>query len=212
MDAALRRIGSVNIQSMPGESAFIKPYSIQYEMDGKKRRWDAVQSHGSVGALVYQRSQDSVVIVRQFRPAVYAWAKLEAEKSGQPPPPIASAFTYEICAGLIDKDKSLEEITAEEIQEETGFSVEAASLQLVTTYNSSVGTSGSVHHMFTVDVDDSTPHDGGGGLEDSGEAIELLLLPLGSALEFASDTTLNKSAGLLFGIMYLYNREKTTQK
>lgn len=47
---------------------------------------------------------------------------------------------------------------------------------------------------------------------DSGEAIELLLLPLGSALEFASDTTLNKSAGLLFGIMYLYNREKTTQK
>jgi len=32
MDAALRRIGSVNIQSMPGESAFIKPYSIQYEM------------------------------------------------------------------------------------------------------------------------------------------------------------------------------------
>lgn len=35
----------------------------------------------------------------------------------------------------------------------------------MTTYNSSVGTSGSVHHMFTVDVDDSTPHDGGGGLE-----------------------------------------------
>ena len=32
MDAALKRIGKVETVSMPGESAFVKPYSIQYEM------------------------------------------------------------------------------------------------------------------------------------------------------------------------------------
>ena len=47
---------------------------------------------------------------------------------------------------------------------------------------------------------------------DSGEAIELLLLPLSNALDFATDSSLQKSAGLLFGIMYLYNREKITKK
>ena len=60
-----------------------------------------------------------------------------------------------------------------QIQEETGYQVGAESLQKVTTYNSSVGTSGSLHHMFTVDIDDNTPHDGGGGLE-----CTLPLLPL----------------------------------
>ena len=60
-----------------------------------------------------------------------------------------------------------------QIQEETGFQVAAEALQKVTTYNSSVGTSGSLHHMFTVDVDDATPHDGGGGLE----YVSLLITP-----------------------------------
>jgi hypothetical protein len=46
---------------------------------------------------------------------VYAWSMLEAESAGKPPPPLSSAFTHEICAGIIDKEKSLEEITAEEV-------------------------------------------------------------------------------------------------
>lgn len=35
--------------------------------------------------------------------------------------PMAAGFTYELCAGLIDKEgKTLEEITSEEIHEECG--------------------------------------------------------------------------------------------
>ena len=60
-----------------------------------------MQSHGSVGALVYHKQHDAVVVVRQFRPAVWAWSKLEAEQAGQAEPPITAAFTYELCAGPI---------------------------------------------------------------------------------------------------------------
>ena len=52
-----------------------------------------------------------------------------------------------------------------QIKEETGFAVEASSLEKVTTYVSAVGTAGSVHHMFSADVDESMRVDGGGGLQ-----------------------------------------------
>lgn len=38
----------------------------------------------------------------------------EAEVLGVPPPPLAAGFSYELCAGLVDKDKSLEQIASEE--------------------------------------------------------------------------------------------------
>jgi hypothetical protein len=39
---------------------------------GQKRRWDMVQSHPSVGVILYHRTLDALVLVRQFRPAVGA--------------------------------------------------------------------------------------------------------------------------------------------
>ena len=39
----------------------------------------------------------------------------EAESQGKPPPALAAAFTYELCAGIIDKDKSIEEVASEEV-------------------------------------------------------------------------------------------------
>ena len=37
---------------------------------GRKRRWDIVHSHSSVGIVLYHSTLDSLLIVRQFRPAV----------------------------------------------------------------------------------------------------------------------------------------------
>ena len=46
---------------------------------------------------------------------VYMSLRLEAQMLGQPPPDLAAAFTYELCAGIIDKDRSIEEIASEEV-------------------------------------------------------------------------------------------------
>ena len=37
---------------------------------GKRRRWDMIQSHGSVGIIIYHTEQQAFLMVRQFRPAV----------------------------------------------------------------------------------------------------------------------------------------------
>ena len=37
---------------------------------GRSRRWDMIQSHGSVGIIIYHTEQQAFLMVRQFRPAV----------------------------------------------------------------------------------------------------------------------------------------------
>lgn len=54
-------------------------------------------------------------------PQVYAACLAEAEAAGQPPPPLSAGFTLELCAGLVDKTKSLEQIVKEEVGEGPGW-------------------------------------------------------------------------------------------
>lgn len=44
----------------------------------------------------------------------------------------------------------------------------------------------------------------GGGLEHSGEAIEVLALPFDSVPAFVTDDTIAKSTGLMFGLFWAY--------
>ena len=87
---------------------------------GKQRRWDAVESHSSVGVVIFHTGLRQFVLVRQFRPPVYATMRRAAEAATAggdvTPLDLAEGFTYELCAGILDKDKSLEEITCEEIE------------------------------------------------------------------------------------------------
>ncbi len=45
----------------------------------------------------------------------YASAMMLAEEAGEAEPPLSVGFTYELCAGIIDKKKSLAQIAAEEV-------------------------------------------------------------------------------------------------
>lgn len=54
---------------------------------GKERRWDIVKAHASVGVVLYHSGHDGFILVRQFRPAVYAARLREAAAEGRPAPP-----------------------------------------------------------------------------------------------------------------------------
>jgi len=75
--------------------------------------------------LIYHKDRDSFILVEQFRPAVYMKNK--------------NGITVELCAGIIDKDLSLEEIAKEERGEECGYMVLASDMQGITSVNSAVG-------------------------------------------------------------------------
>ncbi|GLC35057.1 hypothetical protein PLESTM_000274700 [Pleodorina starrii] len=203
---ALRLIGpGFRLVPLDGNSPYVKPKAALYDFNGKERRWDVVESHASVGVVLYHRDLDAFVIVRQFRPAVYASLIGEAEVAGRPAPHFKDAFTYELCAGLIDKSKSNVEICQEEIFEECGFQVPLEAIREVGVGISSAGTQGAPHIMYYAEVDSSMAVEGaGGGLVGHGECIEVLALPLEASQDFVLDGRLPKSPGLMFGLTWAY--------
>jgi UDP-sugar diphosphatase len=127
--------------------------------------------------------------------------------ASSPPPPLHAAFTYELCAGLCDKDgKPPQEIAAEEILEECGYSVDPAAIVPVTSAVSSAGTAGASHFLFFARVGEKmrAQNQQGGGLAETGEAIEVLALPFDSvdALVLDGLSNLSMSPGLQFGLTW----------
>lgn len=126
------------------------------------------------------------------------WSKVDPHK----------AFTYELCAGLCDKSKPLEETIREEIFEECGYHVSKEHpIRKVRTFRGSVGIMGSTHTIFYCEVNGSMKTGKGGGNEHEGELIELFELPKSKVLEFIEDEAEPKPPGLLFALLwFLYQR------
>lgn len=81
---------------------------------GNRRAWDMIKTFPSVACVLHHVELDAAVLVRQFRPAVYASTVLS---NTQGELPLTAGFTFELCAGLLDKTgKSMEETLQEEVR------------------------------------------------------------------------------------------------
>lgn len=176
------------------ETRFVHPVKLTYNQNGKQKAWEAVQSFDSVSVLLYHTQKDAFVLVKQFRPPVY----LNDE---------SKTFTYELCAGIIDKDKSLEEIVKEEIDEECGYNVELESIQKITSFYTNVGVSGAKQHLFFACIDESMKEHEGGGIHD--EQIELFYLPFKESKAFVYDEEKAKTPGLIFSFYWFFENIKS---
>lgn len=166
------------------EQKYIQPVSIQYKQNGMQKTWEAVKSFDSVAVLLYHTEKDSFLLVKQFRPVILLNSTRQIE----------DAYIYELCAGICDKDKSLKETAAEEVDEERGYGVEANNIELIAEFHTCVGISGAYQSLFYAEIDDSMRiHDGGG---DDTEEIELVWLPRSEAKAFIVDTLKPKTPGV----------------
>eukprot|EP00879_Flechtneria_rotunda_P032256 GHRR01035432.1.p1 GENE.GHRR01035432.1~~GHRR01035432.1.p1 ORF type:complete len:158 (+),score=52.49 GHRR01035432.1:159-632(+) len=111
-EKVIQRIGKKFELVALEDSPFVRPASVLYELDGKRRRWDIIQAHSSVAVVLYHKDLDAFLVVRQFRPAVYAFKLREAQSVGQPAPDVAAESTIEPCAGLLDITKHVRLTTA----------------------------------------------------------------------------------------------------
>jgi UDP-sugar diphosphatase len=166
------------------EGHYIRAFLAEFSLNGQKRDWELIKVGNSVAILIYNQDSDSFVLVKQFRPAVYF------NHGG-------SGVTIELCAGLIDKDLSIEQIASEEIMEECGFRVEPNELKKITSFYTSVGSSGSKQHLFYAEVNESRRVNAGGGVVGE-EQIEVIELPVREAKEFMYNEDIIKTPGLLF--------------
>lgn len=173
---------------------FIKPVRINYRQNSQLKSWEAVRSHDSVAILLYHEQKEAFLLVKQFRPPLYINNKNHL-------------FTYELCAGIVDKECSLEQIAKEEIDEECGYSVELSKIEKITSFFTNVGVSGSAQHLYFATIDESMKSHDGGGIHT--EVIELEFLPLERAKEFIFDESKAKTPGLMFAFYWFFDKLST---
>lgn len=177
------------------DAKFIKTSYATYEQSGIEKSWEIVQAHDSVAILIYHKEQKSFILVKQFRPAVY----LNND----------DGMTIELCAGLVDKNLSLEEIAKEEIEEECGYAVCVESIERITAFHTSVGFAGSKQMLYYAEVDEQMRVSDGGGVDS--EEIEVISLPVDEAKVFIYDESIAKTPGLMFAFLWWFeNKEKVS--
>jgi UDP-sugar diphosphatase len=172
---------------------FIHPVKVTFNQNGKDKTWEAVRSHNSVAILLYHEEKNAFLLVKQFRAPVYLNDS-------------SKMYTYELCAGLVDKDKSLLEIAKEEIDEECGYDVDINKIQKVTSFFTNVGISGGCQHLFFAKINESMKIHDGGGIND--EQIELHFLPIEKCDELIFDESKAKTPGLMFSFYWFFKNQK----
>jgi UDP-sugar diphosphatase len=176
------------------DTKFVHPVKISYTQNGIDKNWEAVKSFDSVAILLYHSEKNAFILVKQFRPPVYLNDK-------------SKLCTYELCAGIVDKDKSLLEIAKEEIDEECGYNVPLENIEKITSFYTNVGVSGGCQTLFYAQVDDSMKEHNGGGIND--EQIELMYLPIDDYKEFMFDESKAKTPGLMFSFMWFMEKRES---
>lgn len=181
-----------NVTIVPCENSdFVKPKRMEYFQNGLLRKWDMVEVHDSVAILLYHTEHEALLVVRQFRPPVFL-------KNND-------GYTYELCAGIVDKDKTLVEIAQEEIIEECGYDIPLDQIERVTSFYTAVGFAGSVQTLYMARVNESMRVSEGGGVDV--EMIEVIEIPTAEAKAFVMDESKAKTPGLMFGFgWFLENR------
>ncbi|MBN2767611.1 MAG: NUDIX domain-containing protein [Campylobacterales bacterium] len=176
------------------KSQYIFPYLATYIQEGKQKTWEVVKAGDSVAILLYHKQKDAFVVVKQFRPATYA----NGHKNG---------MSVELCAGLVDKPLSLEQIAIEEIEEECGYKIISENITKITSFYTSVGFAGSKQTLYYAVIDESMRVSKGGGIDD--ELIEVLFLSRDEAKALMFDEETIKTPGLLFAFSWWFAHHRS---
>ncbi|BDB65344.1 NUDIX hydrolase [Helicobacter cinaedi] len=199
------------------DSAYVKPRRMLYVENGAKRSWDFIHSLDSVSVLLYHTQKQSLLFVKQFRPPVFVRhfgesylesSYLESNK-GDSKTQDEVGYTYELCAGLVDKKgKSVEQIAKEEIEEECGYKVN--NLEYITSFATAVGHSGAKQSLFYAEINENDRVSTGGGID--GEVIESVFVKVDCLEQFLYDESKIKTPGLAFGVMWFLRNKKYVNK
>ncbi len=175
------------------KSDFVQPKRLIYTQNGVEKGWDIVDTHNSVAILLYHERNDCFIFVKQFRPAIYLKNQ--------------DGFTYELCAGIMDKDLPPLQTAIEEVEEETGYRVPKESMKKISAFYTAVGFAGGRQTLYFAVVDDYMKVGEGGG--DDTEEIEVIYLDRKKAKKFMFDESIATTSGLMFALMwFFYTQDK----
>ena len=216
IEIKMDEIVNVTISPLTGSSNFVEPYRMTYTQSGKTKNWDLVFQKASVSVIIYNSVKRKLILVKQFRPAVYA----SAFKRSSTLTDINNAkridskegITLELCAGIIDKpNKTPKEIAQLEVMEECGYDIPLEKLEHVMTFLSGVGISGENMHLFYAEVTDEMCVSTGGGLECEGEMIDVVEMTLNEVESYLNQKIIKSPMFTVFGLTWFLTNKRTQE-
>jgi UDP-sugar diphosphatase len=182
---------TVNEIKSNSEPFFIKTQLVSaFREDGQDLKWEMIKTHESVHIIVFDTDSKEFILVKQVRIPVLTH---DISTRGE---------VYEACAGLVDKNTSIEQIAKEEILEELGYDVDLKNIHFIKTLKSAVGISGRNAYTFYANVTKDNKVSNGGGIET--EDIEIVRIHISKIKEFMySDKTVTDAVTLFLINFYL---------
>ncbi|XP_046992730.1 uridine diphosphate glucose pyrophosphatase NUDT14-like [Schistocerca americana] len=198
------------------QSNYVKPLRMLYTQNGIRKAWDLLRIHDSVAVLLFNTTRKVFVFVRQFRPAVYFDDIADSDVNSPVDTdkyPVEKGFTIELCAGIVDKQKSLEEIAKDELLEECGYEVPLSVLHKISTHRSGIGVTGDRQTLFYAEVTDDMRKGPGGGIIEEGEFIEVIEMTVDEVKQYLASGDVRSPGGFMFALTwYLHNRLPASHK
>lgn len=115
---------------------YTRKCTLNYTLNNKEKSCDLFAERPGVVIIIYNKTRNVLVLVKQFRASSYFQQIPDEEvfdgevDTNKYKPEIG--VTLEFCAGLEDKNISTEEIAIEEIYEECGYDVKKDNLERIT--------------------------------------------------------------------------------
>lgn len=179
------------------------PCTVEYTQDGKKFQTDLLFERDSVVIIVYNITRDVLIFVKQFRPAAYVSNIPQNERQSQidiSKHTAENSIALEWCAGLVDKNISIEKIAQEEVLEECGYNVPLNGLQLICTFPNGSFTTGARQTLFYCEVTDDMKVSAGGGIDD--EIIEVVEVTVPQMLKYIESGDMCSPSNVMFGFYW----------
>ncbi len=139
----------------------------------------------SVAVLLYNKDNDSVILVKQFRYPAYV-------NNGP-------GWLLELIAGMIDKGRDAKAVIRSELMEEAGY--EVGNLKYLFQFYVSPGGSSEKVYLYIADCYRKVGQ--GGGIESENEDIQVLEIPLEKAMEMIRTGEIC-DAKTIIGIQWLW--------
>lgn len=67
------RITAIRYEPLPPDSPYVRPFRMYYTQNGKEKNWDLLKVHDSVSIIILNKTRNTLVFVKQFRPGKYIY-------------------------------------------------------------------------------------------------------------------------------------------
>ncbi len=174
---------------------------VKYEIEKKDGSTEEInrevyQSRNGCTALLYDRTENKVMLVTQFRLPAY----LNHHPTG---------MLLEACAGLVEENEDPEECMIREIEEETGYKVK--DVKKIFELYSTAGSVAEMLHFFVAEYTLNQRTGKGGGLAEENEDIEVIELPFEEAFTKIQSGEIKDAKTVIllqYARMYIFQEEK----